>query len=138
MTKNATRITWVAQVIAAVILAQSLFFKFTGAPEAVALFSTLGAEPWGRIGTALVEAVIVILLLSGRWVTQGALLATGLMVGAIGSHLTKLGIVVQDDGGTLFAMAWIVLISAIVVLVVRRAEIPVVGGSLQGSSSVPG
>ena len=138
MTKNATRITWVAQVIAAVILAQSLFFKFTGAPEAVALFSTLGAEPWGRIGTALVEAVIVILLLSGRWVTQGALLATGLMVGAIGSHLTKLGIVVQDDGGTLFAMAWIVLISTIVVLVVRRAEIPVVGGSLQGSSSVPG
>ncbi len=130
MTKNAKRISWVAQVIAAAILGQTLFFKFTGAPESIYIFTKLGAEPWGRIGSGLLEAISVFLLLSGRWTVQGAVLAVGLMMGAIGAHLTTLGIVVQGDGGTLFVLAWTVLISATVVLAIRRAQIPVIGGVL--------
>lgn len=116
--------SWIAQLIAAVILGQTLFFKFSGAPEALALFESLGAEPWGRIGTGVVELIAVVLLLTPRLAAYGGLLAAGLMVGAIGSHLTRVGIEVNGDGGTLFAMAWVVLFSGLVVAYLRRHELP--------------
>ena len=46
----------------------------------------------------------------------GALLAVGTMSGAILTHLTVLGIEVQGDGGTLFALALIVAIASAWVL----------------------
>ena len=119
--------SWILQLIAAVILAQTLFFKFTGAEESKYIFTTLGAEPWGRIASGCVELIAVVLLLIPRTVTLGALLSLGVMAGAIGSHLTKLGIVVKDDGGLLFALAVTVLTCATIILVLRRQQIPLLG-----------
>jgi hypothetical protein len=107
----------------AAILGQTLFFKLSGAPEAVALFTKLGAEPWGRYGAAAAELIAVVLLLVPRTIHLGATLAVGLMVGAIGSHVTRLGIVVDDDGGTLFAMAVVVLAASLFVAWVRRQRV---------------
>ena len=119
--------SWILQLIAAAILAQTLFFKFTGAEESKYIFTTLGAEPWGRVATGCAELVGVILLLMPRTVPLGALLALGLMTGAIGSHLTKLGVVVQNDGGLLFGLAVTVFLSSVIILVLRRQQIPVLG-----------
>ncbi|HEV8356522.1 MAG TPA: hypothetical protein VGQ17_07100 [Gemmatimonadales bacterium] len=123
-------VSWAAQLVAAGILGQTLFFKFTGAPESVYIFSTLGMEPWGRIGSGLLELVAVGLLLYPRTPVLGALLAIGLMAGAIFFHLTKLGIAVQGDGGLLFKLALTVLLCSAVILVIRRRELPVVGAYL--------
>lgn len=125
--KTHTITSWILQLIAATILAQTLFFKFSGAEESKFIFTTLGAEPWGRVATGCMELVAIVLLLAPRTVTLGALLALGVMTGAIGSHLTKLGIVVQNDGGLLFGLALTVFACSAVVLVLRRREIPVLG-----------
>ena len=119
--------SWILQLLAAVILAQTLFFKFSGAEESKYIFTTLGAEPWGRIASGCAELVAVVLLLTPRTVTLGALLSLGLMTGAMGSHLTKLGIVVKDDGGLLFALAATVFACSAIVLVLHRRQIPIVG-----------
>ena len=108
-------ISWIAQLVAAAILGQTLYFKFSGAPEAVALFTRLGVEPWGRIATGVLEAITVILLLSPRLAVMGGLLATGAMSGAILLHLTVLGISVGGDGGLLFSMAWAVLLCRLLI-----------------------
>jgi hypothetical protein len=125
--KTHTIVSWTFQVIAAAILAQTLFFKFSGAAESKYIFTTLGVEPWGRIGTGLLELVAVLFLLTPRLAVFGAGLASGLMSGALLSHLTKLGIVVQDDGGLLFGLAVTVLGSSAIVLWLRRREIPLIG-----------
>ena len=122
-----TTASWIFQLVAAVILAQTLFFKFSGAEESKYIFTALGVEPWGRLATGGVELVAVILLLIPRTVTLGALLALGLMTGALGSHLTKLGVVVKDDGGLLFVLAATVFACSAAVLVLRRRQIPVIG-----------
>ena len=105
---------WIARLAAAGILLQTLFFKFTAAPESVYIFETIGLEPLGRIGSGIVELVAALLLLMPRkqLAALGGLIGAGTMAGAIFFHLTKLGIEVQNDGGTLFAMALIVLASS--------------------------
>jgi hypothetical protein len=120
-------VSWALQMIVAGILLQTLFFKFTGAAESVYIFSTLGAEPWGRIGSGVVELIAALLLLYPATITIGAVLALGVISGAIFSHLTVLGIDIQGDGGLLFFLALAVLISSIVILFLRRSEIPVLG-----------
>ena len=122
-----TTASWIFQLVAAVILAQTLFFKFSGAEESKYIFSTLGVEPWGRLATGGLELIAVVLLLIPRTVTLGALLALGLMTGALGSHLTKLGVVVKNDGGLLFVLAATVFACSAAVLVLRRRQIPVIG-----------
>jgi hypothetical protein len=119
--------SWVLQFVVAVILLQTLFFKFTAAAESVYIFSTLGAEPWGRIGSGVVELIAAILLLVPATVTVGAVLALAVIAGAILSHLTILGIEVQGDGGLLFVLALTVFVATAAILVLRRNEIPVVG-----------
>ena len=131
LSKKENITSWVFQVVVAVILLQTLFFKFTGAEESVFIFSTLGVEPWGRIGTGLAELTASILLLIPRTASVGAVLALGIVGGAILSHLTVLGIVVQDDGGLLFMMAIAVLICSAVVAFIRRRELPIVGEKFQ-------
>ena len=128
LSKTARMVSWACQLIAAAILGQTLFFKFTGAPESKYIFQTLGIEPWGRIGTGILEFVAVLLLLYPKTPAIGAMLAMGLMAGAIFSHVTKLGIEVQGDGGLLFGLALAVLITASVIAIVRRRELPVIGG----------
>ena len=119
--------SWALQLIVAGILLQTLFFKFTGAAESVYIFSTLGAEPWGRIGSGVVELIAALLLLYPATITLGALLSLGVISGAIVSHLTVLGIEVQGDGGLLFFLALAVFVSSAAILVLRRGDIPFLG-----------
>lgn len=134
-TLNAAAIvSWVLQLIVAGILLQTLFFKFTGAAESVYIFSTLGAEPWGRLGSGVVELIAAILLLVPATTTIGAAVALAVITGAIMSHLTVLGIEVQGDGGLLFGLALTVFAASALILVLRRGEIPVVGLWLRAHS----
>ena len=126
-----TIVLWLLRIVAAVILLQTLLFKFTAAPESVYIFSRLNAEPWGRIGSGVVELIAATLLLIPRYSWSGALISLGVMAGAIVSHLAVLGISVQGDGGLLFALALIVFLSSLAILCLRRADIPVIGAKLQ-------
>lgn len=130
-------VSWVCQVVAAVILLQTLFFKFTGAEESKYIFTVMGMEPWGRYASGAGELIAAVLLLIPATAPIGAGLAMGVMVGAIGSHLTKLGIVVKDDGGLLFGLAVTVFVTSMVVLVLRRGALPVVGKMLAEAVSLP-
>jgi len=114
----------VLRLVVAAILGQTLYFKFTGAPESVFIFETLGAEPWGRYASGAAEALAVLLLLLPRRAVLGALLAAGVMAGAVGSHLTKLGIEVQDDGGLLFGLAVTALAASLAVAWMNRRDLP--------------
>ena len=119
-------LVWALRLIAAVIMLQTLFFKFTASPESVYIFSKLGIEPWGRIGIGIAELISVILLLIPRTTSIGALLAVGIMAGALLSHFTMLGIVVQNDDGELFLLALLVfIISSILVFIFRKNLISV-------------
>ncbi len=115
-------ISWIVRLIAAAILLQTLFFKFTGAEESKFIFTQLGAEPWGRFGSGIVELIAAVLLLIPRTAKYGALLGLGVMAGAIGSHLTVLGIVVKDDGGTLFILALVVAVCCAITFVLERSR----------------
>lgn len=121
--RRRTILSWVLQVLCAAILFQTLFFKFTAAEESVYIFKTLGMEPWGRIGSGVAELFACVLLLFPRSVSVGALLALGVIGGAIVSHLTRLGIVVKNDGGLLFALALIVFAGCLTVLIIRRHQL---------------
>ena len=125
--KTGALASWALQVTVAVILLQTLFFKFTGAEESVYIFTTVGAEPWGRIGSGVLELVAAVMLLTPALVTYGAILTVGLMSGAILSHLTILGIDVKGDGGLLFGLALTCFVGSLVILSIRRTAIPVVG-----------
>jgi putative oxidoreductase len=127
MSKPRTVVSWGVQLLVAGILLQTLFFKFTAAPESVYIFTRVGAEPWGRIASGVAELVAALLLLTPALVPVGAILTVGVMAGAILSHLTILGIEVQGDGGLLFALALTAFTGSLVVLAIRRAQIPVVG-----------
>jgi uncharacterized membrane protein YphA (DoxX/SURF4 family) len=113
---------WVLRIIAALIMLQTLYFKFSGSEESVYIFSQLGMEPCGRIGTGTLELVASILILYPKTTFFGSVLAIGLMAGAIGAHLTKLGIAVKNDGGQLFIYALLVLISSIILAIIYRND----------------
>jgi putative oxidoreductase len=123
-TKAQRIVSWTCRITAALILLQTLFFKFTGAPESIYIFTRVGLEPWGRYGSGVAELTAAILLLTPRTAWVGGLLALGVMAGAIFSHLTVLGIVVQNDGGLLFGLAITVAICSLVTLVLHRRQIP--------------
>ena len=125
-----TVISWILRIGAALILLQTLYFKFSGAPESVYFFTKVGAEPWGRIGSGVVELIAAILLLTPQFNWLGSLLAVGVMMGAIASHLTILGIEVQGDKGLLFGLALTVFFAAGINLFLHRADIPVIGRRL--------
>jgi DoxX. len=117
---------WVLRVLAAIILLQTLYFKFSAAPESIYIFSKLGMEPWGRISVGVMELIAGILILVPATTPLGALLAIALMAGAIFFHLTKLGISVQNDGGQLFIYALLVLVSSTVLVIIHRSDLPTV------------
>lgn len=129
MNKPTIYLLWAARLIAAVIMLQTLYFKFLGQPESVYIFSTLGVEPWGRIGSGIVELIASSLILIPRTSWIGAGLALGVMAGAILAHLTVLGIEVQGDGGYLFFLAIAVAASTSTILYLSRQQwLPIVGG----------
>lgn len=127
-------ISWICRIVVAVILLQTLFFKFTGAEESKYIFTTLlgpDLEALGRLGSGVVELIAAILLVLPRTAWLGAFIALGTISGAIMSHLTMLGIVVKDDGGLLFALAVAVFVLSAVVLLIHRRELPVLGAAFQ-------
>lgn len=109
---------------------QTLYFKFTGAPESIYIFETVGLEPFGRYASGVAELIASILLLIPRTTWLGAVIALGVIGGAIMSHLTVLGIEVMGDGGTLFGLAIAVFVSSAILLFLNRGDIPVIGKKL--------
>lgn len=116
-------ISWALRLTAAFIMIQTLYFKFTGQPESVYIFSQVGMEPWGRIGTGITELIASILLLIPSTIVLGALLALALMAGACITHFFILGIEIQDDGGQLFIYALVVLMASIILLVMHSGQL---------------
>lgn len=134
LSKPASIVSWICRLAAAAIMLQTLFFKFTAAPESVFIFSEVGKfahlpfmEPWGRIGTGGAELIASLLILVPATTWLGAVLALGIMGGAVASHLFILGIQVQGDHGTLFGLALAVIVCSLVLLFLNRRDIPVVG-----------
>lgn len=123
--KTQAVIIFILKLITAVVLLQTLYFKFTASEESVYIFQTVGMEPWGRIGSGVVELAAAILLFIPRTAWLGAVLALGSMAGAIFFHLTKLGIEVMNDGGLLFGLACLVFICSLVILWFERKKVPV-------------
>src|SRR5215475_4367040 len=141
MTTPLVILSWACRIAAAIILLQTLFFKFTGADESVYIFTKLGnfvynyvpfapvdtIQVSARIGSGIMELIAAVLLLTPRFAWAGAMAAMAVTAGAIASHLTFLGIEVQGDKGLLFILAIVVFITSGIVLFVHRAQIPVVG-----------
>ena len=124
MKKDKTKhiLSWGLRVIAAVIMLQTLFFKFTGAEESIYIFEQIGLEPLGRYGSGIVELIAGLLLFT-RFYAIGAALGLGTISGAIFFHLTSLGIEVQGDGGYLFALAILVFLASAGTLLLNLQEI---------------
>ncbi|MFY8020468.1 MAG: DoxX family protein [Bacteroidia bacterium] len=114
---------WIVKLTAAIIMLQTLFFKFTAAPESTYIFSVLHIEPFGRIGTGIIELIASILILIPRTTVYGALMGLSTMIGAIFSHLFFLGIVVLDDGGKLFILALITAVCCLVLVFKNREKV---------------
>ncbi len=119
--KRARFFSWFLQILAAIILLQTLYFKFSGAEESIYIFETVGMEPWGRYASGIIELIAGILLLIPRTAWIGAALAIGVISGALFFHMTTLGIEVMGDGGALFYLAVTVFVAAVSVLYIRRA-----------------
>jgi hypothetical protein len=114
---------WAVRGLAALILLQTLYFKFSASEESVYIFTTVGLEPWGRIGIGILELVAAVLLLINPTAWIGAVLSAGLMAGAIVMHVTMLGIEVKGDDGYLFVLALTVFICSVFVLWVNRRRV---------------
>ena len=116
---------WILRIVPAVILLQTLYFKFSGSPESMYIFSMLGLEPYGRIGTGIAELIVSILILVPRTTWIGALMGLGVITGAILSHLFVLGIEIMDDGGYLFILGIIVFVCCALLLWIDREKVPI-------------
>ncbi|RYJ50762.1 DoxX family protein [Flavobacterium petrolei] len=114
---------WLLRLAVAVILLQTLYFKFTSSEESVYIFSALGIEPYGRIGTGIAELIAVILILIPRTSLFGAMMGCGVMVGAVFAHLFLLGIEVKNDGGTLFILALITFLCCVILVFKERTRL---------------
>lgn len=120
----------ILRIIVAGILIQTLRFKFTGHPDSIYIFKTVGLEPYGRIGIGALELLAGILLLIPKTIWIGAILTLGLLSGAIIMHLTSLGIIINNDNGILFYTALITFILALIILYTYRRDLPIIGNRL--------
>ena len=120
---KATIMIWFLRILVAVILLQTLYFKFSGADESIYIFTSLGMEPYGRIGSGIAELIASILIVYPRTTWIGALIGMGVMIGAIASHLLVLGIVVQNDGGALFILALITFICCSILVYLNKNKL---------------
>ena len=123
MSKKRYYIERLTALIAAIILLQTLYFKFTAHPDSVYIFSQMGIEPYGRIGLGIVELITALLLLLPRTSFIGGLLGSGIMAGAVFSHLFVLGIQVNNDNGTLFIMALITFLCCLTILFLKKNDL---------------
>ncbi len=124
------KIILVLRIVVAIILIQTLRYKFTAHPDSVYIFSKVGLEPFGRIGIGVLELISAILLIIPRTIWLGALLTVGIISGAVMMHLTQLGIEINNDGGTLFYLALVTLILSLIILFDQRKNIPFIGSKI--------
>jgi hypothetical protein len=123
------KLLFTLKLVAAVIMLQTLFYKFTGAQESIDLFTKLAGtnEAFMRIGTGILELIASVLLFTPRKIVFGAILTSGLMGGAVMSHFTKIGITHNNDGGLLFGAALLTLLCGLTLLFSERKNIPIIG-----------
>lgn len=121
--KLQTTLQWVLRLIAAIIMLQTLYFKFSGSEESVYIFTQMGIEPWGRYATGIAELIASILILYKPLTSFGSLMAVGIMSGALVSHILVLGIVVKDDSGLLFSYALIVWLASAILTWLNRVQL---------------
>lgn len=124
---------WILRLVPAILLLQTLFFKFTASEESVYIFTELGVEPWGRILSGIVELIAAILLLIPSLSGIGALAGVAVMAGAVLSHITKLGIEVKNDGGLLFILALVILVTCSILVFIHKSQlksVPIIGNTL--------
>lgn len=118
------------RLIVALLLLQTLYFKFSAHPDSVYIFSKVGMEPFGRIGIGILELISALLILNKNTIWAGAMLSSGIISGAVIMHLTDLGIEINNDGGMLFYMALLVLLLSFIVLIKERKNIPFLGSKI--------
>lgn len=118
------KILFALRLLVAIILIQTLRFKFTAHPDSVYIFEQVNLEPYGRIGIGILELIAGILIVIPKTVWIGASITIGVIGGAIFMHLTKLGINVNGDGGVLFTTAVITFVLASIVLFAYKKQIP--------------
>ncbi|MEM0938476.1 MAG: DoxX family protein [Bacteroidota bacterium] len=124
---------WVLRVIPAIVLLQTLYFKFSASPESVFIFSALSLEPFGRIGIGIIELIVSVLLLIPRTTGIGALLGLGVIAGAILAHLFVLGIEIMNDGGYLFILSIVVFVSCALLTWIYRQQVPILNKLLKNN-----
>ena len=120
----------ILRLVIAIVLLQTLRYKFTGHPDSIHIFTLIGLEPYGRIGIGILELIAAILLLIPATIWLGALLTAGVLAGAIFFHLTSLGIEVNADHGSLFFMALVTFLLSLIVLWKERKAVPIIGKTL--------
>lgn len=130
--RRSSTLDWSLRLVAALILALAVPPKLTAAPDAVAMFTQLGAGSSGRIATAVFESIAVVLLIAPSTVVFGALLAAGLMTGALCAHFAVLGIAPGGDP-SMFLMALAAFACAVALAWRRRRQIPLVAQFLRSS-----
>jgi putative oxidoreductase len=124
LTRNQRIVSWTCRVIAAAIMMETLFFKFTGAPESIYIFTKMAMEPWWRYGQGVWELLAATCLLVPRLAWFGGLLTLAAIGAAVVSHLTVLGIEVQGDRGLLFGMAVATFTCGLIVTWLHQQSIP--------------
>lgn len=128
MPKAAKIVSWVFSIAVAVLYLQTvLLFKFPGATESIYIFEKVAGpemEGFARIGSGIAELITAVLLLIPKTRIYGAILSVFVILGAIFSHLTILGIEVQNDGGTLFFLAMTIFVLSLIVIFLHRSDIP--------------
>lgn len=116
-------ISWTLRITIAIIFLQTLYFKFTAHPDSVHIFSSLGLEPYGRIGVGVFELITALLLLINSTKIMGMVLSLSVIFGAVISHLLVIGTEVKGDSGSLFLLAIIVLIGSLILLILHKTEL---------------
>jgi len=137
-------VSWILQaLIILILLMAGPIPKLTGDEGAIALFTELGAEPIGRYVVGALEAIAMILLIVPKTTATGAVLTAGLMFGAIMGHIIKLGISISADvhpgleGPSMFIMASVAFIASLIIIILRRAQLPIIGAKFTSVSAVP-
>ena len=122
---------FILKILGAVILTQTLFYKFSAHVDSVYIFTKVGIEPFGRIGIGILELIAAILILIPRTSWFGAVISIGVISGAILMHLSIIGIEVNNDNGLLFYLAVTVFILSLFILWNERKNIPSVNRLLK-------
>lgn len=120
-------ISWLFQIVAAMILAKAAYGKFLALESSVYVFNALDMGASSRILIGVIESISTILLLTSTLPHLGALLGFGVMLGAIIAHGSVLGLQVNNDNGMMVMMMSSVIVSTMIVMYIRRRRLPLIG-----------